>query len=105
MFSPKANAAVYCATKAAVHSFTQALRYQMADEIPHIKIFEVMPPLTDTDMTEGHGTGKITPDQVAAETLRGMAADLMEIRVGKAKLLGFIQRLSPSMAAMIIRNS
>lgn len=105
VFSPKANAAVYCATKAAVHSFTQALRYQMADEMPHIKIFEVMPPLTDTDMTEGHGTGKITPDQVAAETLRGMAADLMEIRVGKAKLLGFIQRLSPSMAARIIRNS
>jgi uncharacterized oxidoreductase len=105
VFSPKADAAVYCATKAAVHSFTQALRYQMASDRPHIKVFEVMPPLTDTDMTEGHGTGKITPDQVAVETLRGIAADVMEIRVGKAKLLGFIQRLSPALAARIIRNS
>jgi short-subunit dehydrogenase involved in D-alanine esterification of teichoic acids len=105
VFSPKADAAIYCATKAAVHSFTQALRYQMADDIPHIKVFEIMPPLTDTDMTEGHGTGKITPDQVAVQTLRGIASDVMEIRVGKAKLLGFIQRLSPSLAAKIIRNS
>jgi short-subunit dehydrogenase involved in D-alanine esterification of teichoic acids len=105
VFSPKADAAIYCATKAAVHSFTQALRYQMADDIPHIKVFEIMPPLTDTDMTEGHGTGKITPDQVAVQTLRGIASDVMEIRVGKAKLLGFIQRLSPALAAKIIRNS
>jgi uncharacterized oxidoreductase len=105
VFSPKADAAIYCATKAAVHSFTQALRYQMADDLPHIKVFEVMPPLTDTDMTEGHGAGKIRPDQVVIETLRGIAADRMEIRVGKAKLLGFIQRLSPTLAAKIIRNS
>jgi uncharacterized oxidoreductase len=105
VFSPKANASVYCATKAAVHSFSQALRYQMEDDLPHVKVFEVMPPLTATAMTAGHGTGKITPDEVAAETLHGLAADVTEIRVGKAKLLGLLQRLSPALAAKIIRDS
>jgi uncharacterized oxidoreductase len=105
VFSPKANASIYCATKAAVHSFSQALRYQMEDDLPHVKVFEVMPPLTATAMTAGHGTGKITPDEVAAETLHGLAADVTEIRVGKAKLLGLLQRLSPALAAKIIRDS
>lgn len=103
--APKADAPVYCATKAAVHSFSQALRYQFEDALPDIRVFEVMPPLVDTDMTRGRGSGKISPDQVAQETCRGVERDRHEIRVGKARQLHFIHRIAPSAAARLLRNT
>ncbi len=68
---PKASAPIYCATKAALHSFSKALRYQLEDHRPAIRLFEVLPPMVDTQMTSGRGEKpgqKITTDQVAAET-------------------------------------
>ena len=48
---PKKSAPMYCATKAAVHAFSKALRYQLADTA--VKVFEVTPPLVDTGMVQG----------------------------------------------------
>jgi uncharacterized oxidoreductase len=103
--APKAAAPVYCATKAAVHSFSQALRYQLEDSLPQIRVFEVMPPLVDTEMTRGRGSGKISPEQVAHETVNGMERNLPEIPVGKARTLRVIHRFAPSLAARILRNA
>ncbi len=103
--TPKASAPVYCSTKAAVHSFSQALRYQMEDTLPMVKVFEVIPPLVDTQMTRGRGDGKISPRQVAVETFRGLEANQYEIPVGKAKILRILYRLAPKIAAKILRNS
>ena len=41
-FVPIAVMPVYCATKAAIHSFTQSLRHQLRDT--SIRVFEVIPP-------------------------------------------------------------
>ncbi|WP_088242436.1 SDR family oxidoreductase [Calothrix rhizosoleniae] len=103
--TPKASAPVYCSTKAAVHSFSQTLRYQMEDTLPMVKVFEVIPPLVDTQMTSGRGDKKITPRQVAIETFRGLETNQYEIYVGKAKLLRILYRLVPKIAAQILRNS
>ncbi len=102
--TPKAGSPVYCATKAAVHSFSLALRYQFEDALPNVRVYEVVPPMVDTDMTRGRGTDKLPPQRVAFETLRGMERDQYEIRIGKAKHLGILHRLSPSAAARIVRN-
>ena len=45
--APKQSAPVYCATKAAVHSFSKALRWQLEDAAPSVKVIEVFPPLVD----------------------------------------------------------
>jgi uncharacterized oxidoreductase len=103
--TPKASAPVYCATKAAIHSFSQALRYQMQDALPTVRVFEVMPPLVDTEMTHGRGSGKISARQVADQTFAGLERDRYEILVGKAKLLRAIKRFSPSFGARILRDS
>jgi uncharacterized oxidoreductase len=103
--APKASAPVYCATKAAVRSFTQALRYQLQDSLPGIRVFEVLPPLVDTAMTHGRGNGKIAPEQVALETVRGLERDIPEILVGGARVLRTIHRLAPAVAARILRNT
>ena len=48
---PKKSAPGYCATKAAIHAFSKSLRYQLEDT--SIKVIELFPPFTDTDMTKG----------------------------------------------------
>lgn len=101
---PKRSAPVYCATKAGLHLFTKALRWQMEDARTGIRVFELLPPLVDTAMTEGRGTGKLRPEEVAEAALRGMAADRWEIAVGKVRLLRILNRLSPRIAERILRN-
>ncbi|MEE4299385.1 MAG: SDR family NAD(P)-dependent oxidoreductase [Pseudomonadales bacterium] len=102
--TPKASSAVYCATKAAVHSFSQALRDQCEDEAPTIRVFEILPPLVETAMTEGRGGGKISAAACAEESIAGIERDRHEIRVGKTKLLALIHRLAPRVAAGILRD-
>ncbi|ACK73239.1 short-chain dehydrogenase/reductase SDR [Gloeothece citriformis PCC 7424] len=105
-FSPKKSAPVYCATKAAVHIFSKALRYQMEDQAPNIAVFEGILPLVDTPMTKGRGDGqKISPRQVAQEILSAMEKDQYEIYVGKVKLLMLMRRFLPHLADKILRNS
>src|SRR3982750_2095250 len=47
-FVPLANVAVYCATKAALHSFTLSLRHQL--KATPIEVVEIIPPAVDTDL-------------------------------------------------------
>jgi uncharacterized oxidoreductase len=47
-FVPLANVPVYCATKAALHSFTLSLRHQLAGT--PITVVEIIPPAVDTDL-------------------------------------------------------
>ncbi len=102
---PKKSAPVYCATKAGVHVFTKALRWQLQDARTGVRVFEVLPPLVNTAMTEGRGSGKLRPDEVAEAALRGMAADRWEIAVGKVRILRLVDRLSPRLAERILRNA
>lgn len=102
-FTPKENASVYCATKAAIHSFSQSLRYQL--EKTTIKVFELMPPLVNTDMTRGRGQNKIEPEVVAQEFLKSFVSDKYEINIGKIKILKILYRLTPGIVKKIFRNS
>ena len=95
---PKADAPVYCGTKAGLHIFSKSLRQQMNNT----KVFEVLPPLVDTAMTAGRGKGKITADQLTEEFFRAFARDKYEIAIGKVKLLKLINRFSPALADRII---
>lgn len=47
-FTPLAFAPIYCATKAALHSFTMSLRHQVAAQ--QIEVVEVVPPAVQTDL-------------------------------------------------------
>ena len=99
---PKESAPIYCASKAAMHIFSESLRYQLEDS--SVRVFEVVPALVDTAMTAGRGRGKISPDALVDEALSGIARDKFYIKIGKTKLLFAINRLFPSIAKRVIRR-
>jgi short-subunit dehydrogenase involved in D-alanine esterification of teichoic acids len=102
-FTPKENAPVYCATKAAVNSFTTALRYQL--ENTNIKVFEIIPPLVNTDMTKGRGIDKIEPEQLVEEFIKEFENDNFEINIGKVKIARLLIRFVPGLFKKKIRKS
>jgi len=101
-FVPIAAMPVYCATKAALHSFTVSLRHQLKDT--SIKVFELVPPMVDTELDQGaaeEGDSEyrgIPPSEVAQAALSAMAADEYEILVGEAKTLAQRARKNPEQA-------
>ncbi len=102
-FAPKKSAPVYCGTKAGIHIFSKALRYQYEDS--NLSVFEIIPPLVETDMTQGRGTGKITAEKLVNEFITAYKKDRFEVNIGKTKLLRFIQRISPRIADNILKNN
>jgi DHA1 family tetracycline resistance protein-like MFS transporter/uncharacterized oxidoreductase len=99
---PKQSAPIYCATKAAIHNFSKALRYQL--EKTPVKVFEVIPTLVDTEMTKGRGKDKVSPESLAGEVLRAIETDKYEILVGKTRMLFLLNRFAPKIAQRIARH-
>ncbi|MBO6577781.1 MAG: SDR family NAD(P)-dependent oxidoreductase [Thalassospira sp.] len=103
-FFPKTGSAIYCASKAALHSFSQSLRYQLvAADLP-IAISEVFLPVVDTPMTASRDIAKIPAQQAALAIHDGILAGQDEIYVGKARLIPVVTRLSPSLMKSILRK-
>src|SRR6184192_3138114 len=69
-FVPLPAAPIYSATKAAIHSYTQSLRFQLEDS--GVEVIELMPPGVKTDMTadfpEG-GVSLITTEELVKQSL------------------------------------
>lgn len=102
-YYPKSSSALYCASKAALHSLSQSLRYQLNDT--RVSVSEVLLPLVDTPMTEGRGANKLTPQYAAEQTIRGVENGLDEIYVGKTRILPILNRISPALTKRILRNA
>lgn len=100
--APKKSASVYCASKAAMHSFSKTLRYQL--EHTETKVFEIIPALVDTAMTAGRGKSKMSAEQLTEDFFKNLQKDRFESYIGKTKLLKFIHRLSPKLADNIMKN-
>jgi uncharacterized oxidoreductase len=96
-FVPLPAAPIYSATKAAIHSYTQSLRFQL--EETGVEVIELMPPAVKTDMTtelaEG-GATLITTDELVKQTFASLKAGTLEIRPGQSKQLAFMRRLAPN---------
>ncbi|MDN4618938.1 SDR family NAD(P)-dependent oxidoreductase [Paenibacillus sp. PsM32] len=82
-FTPFVIAPIYSATKAALHSFTMSLRYQLEDT--SIEVIEIAPPAVNTDLG---GAGQHTQgeplDAFADGIFEGLAAGKQEIGYGSS---------------------
>lgn len=93
-FVPKAVAPTYCATKAALHSYTEALRHQLRDTA--VRVIEIVPPRVETEMRRGPGNVPhvLTPDAFVAEviSLLRSSPDADELVVDAARRVRFAAR-------------
>ncbi len=102
-FHPKRDTGLYCASKAALHSLSQSLRYQL--EGTSVRVIEAILPLVDTPMTAGRGSGKIGADTAARAILAGMAKGRDEIFIGKARLLRLLDAIIPAIPRKVLKGS
>ena len=84
-FAPLATVPVYCATKAALRSFTLSLRHQLAGT--SVEVIEILPPAVDTDLGgPGLHTFGVPLDPFADAVMAGLAAGESEIAYGSSEL-------------------
>ena len=94
-FAPVPALPIYSATKAAVHSYTQSLRFQLEDS--GVEVIELMPPAIATDMTSEfpEEVSKITTEELVRQSFAALKAGTLEIRPGQTNQAAFMRRLAP----------
>lgn len=101
-FAPGIIVPTYSATKAALHSYSQTLRLSLKSS--NIKVFEVLPPLVDTEFARALTGEKISPSVVAEEILKGLDTDQYEIHIGATASLYRLFLTSPADALNLINH-
>jgi uncharacterized oxidoreductase len=96
-FAPVPALPIYSATKAAVHSYTQSLRFQLEDS--GVEVIELMPPAVRTDLTSEfpEKISMITTDELVKLTFAALKAGTPEIRPGQSNQAAFMRRLAPNL--------
>jgi len=98
-FIPFPASPVYCATKAAIHSFTQSLRVQM--EGTGVTVVELAPPAVETPLLRGEFAEEMKEQKgmdvtvLARHAISGIEASKLEIRPGLANVLMAMNRIAP----------
>lgn len=98
--APRAGSPVYCATKAGLRSYTQALRAQLNDTGIHV--IEALPPVVDTQMTAGREGRKLSAASCAKAIVSAIENNDDEANVGMVSLLRRVYSVSPALARRIM---
>jgi uncharacterized oxidoreductase len=99
-FVPLPISPIYCATKAALHSFSLSLRSQLKKT--RVKVFELAPPATATELlgdlssSDLEGVSVMKVEEMVRLCLKGLEKDQLEIRPGQSNQLKFMNRLAPA---------
>jgi uncharacterized oxidoreductase len=93
-FMPSAITPTYCATKAALHSYTQSLRFQLRET--SVQVIEIIPPQVQTALQgkRGFDPNAMPLDEYIAETMMLLQTQPQadEIVVERVKMFRFAER-------------
>jgi len=85
-FTPMSFTSVYCATKAAIHSYSLTTRYKLKDT--NVKVIEIVPPWVQTDLLDSKDNPNAMPlADFIAESMKLIGTDADEILVERVKPL------------------
>jgi uncharacterized oxidoreductase len=99
-FIPFPASPVYCATKAAIHSFTQSLRAQL--DGTSVTVIELAPPAVETPLLRGEFSEEMKDQKgmdvkiLANRAISGIEAGKLEIRPGLSNVLKALSRIAPN---------
>jgi uncharacterized oxidoreductase len=98
-YMPLARSPIYCATKAALHSFSMSLRHQLRGT--PVKVIEVAPPGVKTDLGKGPGVPEfkypmLALDSFITQTMKALESGGAELPIGQSKMLRWGGRFFPS---------
>lgn len=102
---PRAEQPFYCAAKAALHSYSQSLRWACRDS--RLRVHEALLPLVRTGF---HPQGlpqhqsAWSAEQVASALLKAVEAEQEEIYLGKAKLTPWLANLWPQLVLRLVNH-
>ena len=101
-FVPLAVKPIYCATKAAVHSYTQSLRVQLKNT--SVKVIELVPPAVKTNFNQGqeklNSSRSMDVNEFTKAAMRGLERGQEEILPGLSSMARLIGRLAPNAVFM-----
>ncbi len=100
--APRSGGPVYCATKAGLRSFTQALRHNLRTTKVHV--IEALPPVVETAMTAARQQKKMPAAECAAQIIDAIESNKAEANVGIVKLLQMLHSFSPALARRFMIN-
>ncbi len=98
-FIPLPLSPIYCATKAAIHSFSQSLRVQL--EGTTVTVIELAPPGVETPLFRGEfaeemkGTKGMDVTVLVRRAIAAIEAGKLEIRPGLSNILKATSRVAP----------
>ncbi len=98
---PSKTLITYSASKAALHSYTQSLRIALERSPYATQVYEIMPPLVNTEFSkEIGGENGISPEIVAQELLSAFKENQYEIHVGQTSYIYELSLSSPKDALL-----
>lgn len=98
---PSKTLITYSASKAALHSYTQSLRIALERSPYATQVYEIMPPLVNTEFSkEIGGENGISPEIVAQDLLRAFGENQYEIHVGQTSYIYELSLSSPKDALL-----
>ncbi|MEQ1495485.1 MAG: SDR family NAD(P)-dependent oxidoreductase [Novosphingobium sp.] len=98
--APRTGGPVYCATKAALRSYSQSLRAQLKGTGVHV--LEALPPVVETKLTAGRRNRKMAPEECARQIVAGIESNADEANVGIVKLMQLVNSISPALVRRIM---
>jgi len=101
---PSVLEATYSASKTALSFYTKSLRSHLGFINSPVKVFELLPPLVDTDMVAGRKDKKLSISLFVKELIKGLEKDTLTIRVGDAQSLFFLNRIAPDKAYQLVNK-
>lgn len=102
--APSTHLLTYSASKAAVHAYSEGLRFALKES--PVKVFELMPPLVATEFSKEIGglENGIPAAQVATEFAEAFENDVYEIHVGGTAAIYALARTSPAAALQALNG-
>lgn len=102
-FVPTQHLPTYGATKAALHSYTKSLRLALRDS--SVKVFELMPPLVNTELSAAiGGENGIAPSVLVDDLVNAFGADRFEVRTGQTEDIYRLSLANPEQALLVMNG-